>query len=448
MPYEGEFASYKPLRRIADSEQVQGLLKKSRVYIPHSQTSELVPKPAPVPVNPLPIYAAAMDGSWAEVDVKNGFPGAKVGYVTVASVLLDLARMDELDQQRPANPKEFRKTEEASTLDAALPGCNVVTRTHTSAKHSFREAIYDNFHELVLDSSEATSLLDTYEHLLKLRSSSPTKCPYDSETGCGAEYVIGKGVASCTCSRRYPTYSTDALRIHERFHNQGPNGEPLGEVCEVWQRVLLIHLLRWFERKRLLERLGRVAFILDGPLAVFGHPAWLSSSIKLELKRINVAVRKASGEDLVIVGIEKGGTFVNHFQDVDARENGEMLFKPEEFAILTDRYIKERIIFSTSDKRYGMDTYFGRKFFYKARSGARIVATLPFLDDAQDTLETDSADLYPSFGTVCALLSKLASSRFPNSVSPVITAHANAAIPLTLGSKVLQQLATALMKKG
>src|SRR5262249_48533053 len=154
-----------------------------------------------------------------------------------------------------ANPKDFRKTEEASTLDAALPGCNVVTRTHTSAKHSFREAIYDNFHDLILDTSDATSLLDTYEHLLKLRSSSPTRCPYDSETACGADFVIGKGIRSCSCSMKYPTYSTDALRIHERFHDQGPNGEPLGEVCEVWQRVLLIHLLRWFEREKLLERL-------------------------------------------------------------------------------------------------------------------------------------------------------------------------------------------------
>jgi hypothetical protein len=190
-----------------------------------------------------------------------------------------------------------------------------------------------------------------------------------------------------------------------------------------------------------------VAFILDGPLAVFGHPAWLSASIKTELKRINAEVQKASGEDLVIMGIEKGGTFVNHFNDVDSRDNGAVLFQPDEYALLTDKYIKERIIFSTSDKRYGMDTYFGRKFFYKTRSGARIVATLPFLDDAQDTLDIDTPDLYPSFGTICNLLSKLVSSRFPNSLSPVISAHANAAIPLTLGGKVLQQLATALMKK-
>lgn len=36
-----------------------------------------------------------------------------------------------------------------------------------------------------------------------------------------------------------------------------------------------------------------------------------------------------------------------------------------------------------------MDTYFGRKFLYKTRSGARIVANIAFLTDEQDTLDTD-----------------------------------------------------------
>jgi hypothetical protein len=45
---------------------------------------------------------------------------------------------------------------------------------------------------------------------------------------------------------------------------------------QVWERILLIHLLRWFERRGLLEQIAKIAFILDGPLAMFGHPAWLS----------------------------------------------------------------------------------------------------------------------------------------------------------------------------
>jgi hypothetical protein len=209
----------------------------------------------------------------------------------------------------------------------------------------------------------------------------------------------------------------------------------------------LLHVLRLFEKKQLLGRMDRMAFVMDGPLAVFGHPAWLSAAISRELKRLNTIVRGATNHDLLILGIEKTGTFVMHFDEIDKAEDGSANFSSRTFMLPTDKYIKDRIIFSTSTKRYGMDTYFGRKLFYKTASGARIVADIPFLDDKQDTLDTDDISIYPEFGSVCALLDALASSRFPNSVSPLISAHAQAAIPLRLGTKVLQQLAKALMRQ-
>src|SRR2546428_11249898 len=159
MPYGGDSGEYKPLQRIAETERVKNLLKKSRVFVQDSAgVSALVPKTPPDTSTPLPIFAVAIDGSWAEVDVRNGYPGAKVGYCTVASVLLDLLKIDQLDATRPVDPVEFRKTEEASTLDAAMPGCNVVTRAHTSAVDSFREALFENFHDVIVDSEDGRSL--------------------------------------------------------------------------------------------------------------------------------------------------------------------------------------------------------------------------------------------------------------------------------------------------
>jgi len=186
--------------------------------------------------------------------------------------------------------------------------------------------------------------------------------------------------------------------------------------------------------------------MVDGPLAMFGHPAWLSPLIKAELKRLNKIVREHTGDDLLIIGVEKSGAFVTHFEEVDKTSSGEAFFPNRSYALLTDEYIKKRVIFSVSDKPYGQDTYFGRKFFYKAKSGARIVATLPILDDAQDDISKEDIALYPNFGRICSLLDKLVSSKFPNAVGPIISAHANAAIPLTLGTKVLEQLAKALMR--
>src|SRR2546428_13646362 len=143
MPYGGDSGEYKPLQRIAETERVKNLLKKSRVFVQDSAgVSALVPKTPPDTSTPLPIFAVAIDGSWAEVDVRNGYPGAKVGYCTVASVLLNLAQLGQLDESRPIDPTEFRKTEEAATIDAALPGSNVVTTPHRSAGSAFRQALY------------------------------------------------------------------------------------------------------------------------------------------------------------------------------------------------------------------------------------------------------------------------------------------------------------------
>lgn len=135
------------------------------------------------------------------------------------------------------------------------------------------------------------------------------------------------------------------------------------------------------------------------------------------------------------------------FVDDQTETPGKRLFNPRDYLLPTDKYIKERITQSDSNKRYGQDTYFGRKFFYKTKSGARIVCVLPFLNDQQDTLATDDISIYPQFSTICSLLDKLVSSRFANAVTPLISAHANAAIPLHLGTKVLRELARALMQE-
>jgi hypothetical protein len=355
--------------------------------------------------------------------------------------------MARLDENRPVDPREFRQTEEASTVDAALPGSNVVTRTHASARDSFRESLYEILQDAVVDEDDGTPLLKTYETLLALKPKEhPQSCPY-SPDGCTEKLIIPSGVTSCGCSQKRAIYSTDALRTHEDFHDVGTNGEAYGEVSQVWERVLLIHVLRLFETQQLLRRMDKMAFVLDGPLAIFGHPAWLSAAISKELKRINEVMRQQTGRDLLILGVEKTGAFVAHFDELDKREDGSVNFSPRTYMFPTDKYIKERIVFSNSEKRYGLDTYFGRKIFYKTASGARIVATIPFLNESQDTLDTDDVSIYGEFGSACALLDALASSRFPNSVSPLISAHAQAAIPLQLGTKVLQQLAKALMRQ-
>ena len=93
------------------------------------------------------------------------------------------------------------------------------------------------------------------------------------------------------------------------------------------------------------------------------------------------------------------------------------------------------------EQTLGQDTYFGRKFFYKAKSGQRIVPVLACYSDTQKNILTSNVNQFSRLGDVMNLLDMLVSSRHPNSVSPLISAHAEAAIPLNLGKRIFEDIA-------
>lgn len=235
MPYEGEYAGYRSLQRLADTERIRTLLGRSRALTADATTPAPVPDAAPAPPTELPDFVVAIDGSNAQVPVRTGYPGSEVGYCTVASVLLNLGQIDRLDAQRPVDPVAFRKTEQTSTIDAALPGANVVSRSHTSARDSFREALYEVLQDVVVDDDDRTPLIATYESLFALKPTTrPQECPHAAD-GCINSVLPTAGLSTCPCPARKALYSTDALRIHEGFRDAGSNGEAFGEVRQVWE---------------------------------------------------------------------------------------------------------------------------------------------------------------------------------------------------------------------
>jgi hypothetical protein len=453
MPYEGEFASYQPIQRIVNNARVQKLLEGYRIRQRSDDESlqeQLVPAQL-APSNWLPQWVLAVDGSNMPVEIENGFPGAEAGYVTVAAVLLNMARMREMDQTRPANPHEFQKLQDAQSIDWLLPGCNVIAEEETDAKPSFRRSLFDLFAAMQM-SEDGETLLDTYEALLVLKPKNEKinvqRCPYD-DCPAGLPYVPQCGQYTCACEKKRSLYSTDALRLHERMNPYGSNERIYTEIMTVLERVWAVHFLRIMESKSWLPTVGiMLAILLDGQLAVFGQPAWISESIQKELVRINTLIREATGRDLLLIGIEKDGNFVQHLQALDANENTlQGNFPKQEAMLLTDNYIKQNIIYSKSDEPYGRRTYFGRKFFYKTRSGSLIVATLPFLaDDHKDTTRAEPYQ-YPRLADAMGVLDQLFSSRYPNSLAPIVAAHAEAAIPLNMGKSILERLAKELIRE-
>lgn len=456
MPFENEFASYEPLRRILDNEKVAQLEKRMKLRdFADSSQSQLPFINVDTLENSkcIPDMILAIDGSYQCVPVKNGYPGAEVGYVTVASVLMLMKDIKKLSQKEFIDPKKFRETEKASAFDAVFPGCNIIIDSEKSPKASLRRMIFEQLKNSTAF-SDFESLLDTYEILLKYRIdegiTDPPANPLEAlEDDPSKKMQISLGEYTCSETGEH-LYSTDALRIHELLNTQGAtSGEMYGQLMSVIERLWLVHLLRAFEKKNWLPTLKNVAFVLDGSLAVYSVSAWLVKFIEKEICRINELQKKITGTDLMIIGLEKSGRFVEHFNDIDVSPEGnEDRIPNNSVFLLNDKYIKENIIFSQSSKPYGKDTYFGRKFFYKTKNGYKLVPQLASFSNSQKDISTSNISQFSRLGDACILLNDLISNRYPNSINPLISAHAEAAIPLTLGKKMFEEIAQELRKRG
>jgi hypothetical protein len=454
MGFENEFASYGPLRRILDSDKVQSLQEKLRVRKRDDSEEDfdidnLVFK-KDLQSSFVPDYVVAIDGSYQVAKAENGFPGAEFGYITISAVLILEKDVRELSDHEFIDPRKLRETEKASTIETIIPGCNVVWKGESSAKTSMRKALFDELRN-TRAFEEGETLLETYEHLLKIKLDKDqeikSRKPVSPIDGIEQDMIYGFGEYECPLSGE-KLFSTDALRLHELLNQRGSSGELYGQVMQMFEKLWLVHILRSFEKKNWLDISDRVAFVLDGPLACFSTWSWLNKSIIKELNRINQLQKKITGKDLLVFGVEKSGTFYNHFDEIDTAINGEKDRFPTQSAfLLTDSYIKKNIIFSESDKQYGQDIYFGRKLFYKTKTGYRIVPVLATFTDEQQDLKTARLNQHPRLADLMNVLDELVSSRYPNSVSPLVSAHAEAAIPLNLGKRIFDDIAKEVRTK-
>ena len=121
--------------------------------------------------------------------------------------------------------------------------------------------------------------------------------------------------------------------------------------------------------------------------------------------------------------------------------DGEPRVPNESCLLLTDEYIRRHIVPSVEQRQYGRNTYFGRKVLYKSALGHRLVVNIACFSAEQQNLATARLSQFPRFVDAMVLLNEVSSNLYPNSVSPLIAANAEASIPLNLGKQILEDIA-------
>ena len=437
MPFTNEYASGESLLSLANSQAIKDFQASIRSIPPGRH-----PLPTVTPVHRTswaPTRVIAIDGSSITEPLRSGFPAADATLLKVSIVSIDLRRLnDSVEKDLIPSPRTFYDMEKTAALDIVLPGANVVRQgiPDDTPRRFFRETVYEAF-SYQLDRTHE-NLLETLMQIGGPHDVTKTHSPVEC---CEGETMtpFSTPVQACPCGKG-TVYYTDALRFAERFSDVSSNGEAHGEVRHVLEVLALINMLRFFATPERISYLRDNVFVLDGPLALFGHPAWLTPYIRDELCRINNLCRQ-HGFDLAVFGYEKTGAFVNHFEQLDFdEEHGPRAKLPVGTAmVLASEYINANIALRPVDaKPHGADTYFGRKVFYKTRSGDHAVITTAMIDQTN----RDFANNTPTqrLGDMLNVLDHLSTYLYRDGFMPLIRAHAHAAIPLRRGVDIIRGL--------
>lgn len=387
----------------------------------------------------LPARVVAIDGSTLTHKVKNGFPGAEASLLMLSVVFIDITELANIAPHEIPSPRVFNEMDKATTLDGVLPGANVIRATNPddSPVNFFRSTVQDVLSG-TLDPAHET-LLQTLRSITSGRVAD-IACPIED---CEKKYKSGTGSYTCDCERVQTLFETDALRFHERFNELGSNKEVHGEVRRVIEVLSLINILRFFEDDERIHYLKNCAFVLDGPLAVFGQPAWIAPYVQREIQRISTKSLKKNGCDLLLFGIEKSGQYMAHFSDIDwTDERGpRSKFDSKTVIIPSAQYINRNIVFRPADaKPSGIDTYFGRKVLYKTANGSHTVLNSAIVNEEGADFHNTSLSGFPRLGDALNVLDHLSTYLYEDGFMPLVRAHAHAAIPLKQGAEILRSL--------
>lgn len=391
----------------------------------------------PGPINEA-AWAMAFDGSLQEVAAREKYPSTRVGYLQVAGVLVHLKEMLSQEKEQLVDPEVIKNTTQESLHSMVLPGSNVCRQDMPTVADSWRAEVYEIFRDY---SVEQLPLLDVYMTLVSKSSQksnsgvSVTKC---ATAGCDARDldVPRTGMKCPKC--KIDIYPTDALRIHEEVSEQHANQTALGRLMCVFEHVTMAAYLNFLWQRK-PEVLRSVAFIVDGPLAMFGPPAWLHSALRAFINEVLADLSARSLTGPVIVGLEKTGQFAEHANAIRDRVPESTLM------MLPDSYIFSRVLASrpSSSSAFGRDTYYGQKFFYKTAKGQMLTITVP--KPAGNASDHHQPKYYPALASTLTLLDRIGTSLYEDAVIPIALAHSFASIPLRTGSKVLKLLSRELL---
>lgn len=401
----------------------------------------------------LPNNIIAIDGSSYESSINDNLPFTRVGYVKIGNVLIQRDKFNDIGKEKFVDPFKVAEIEKQnSSTIFAFPGSNMQYKGQDNTRDGFRLAL-DNY-MLMYRSEEndyKTSLRSTLFELARYRGKTQNAsdnqgiilhvCP-----SCKAEKIsvfdIEEQQLCPECGNAI--YPTDCLRIWENVEDGVSNQSALTRFTNVIEHIFIVHFIRDIINRSpnsFIETLSNVAFFVDGPLAIYGNPAWVHSSILKFLYEIDKIMIKNGKPPILIIGNVRINEVVNYFKYIDNE------ISPESILCLSDEIRNKYVNFNKipSSSTFGNETYYGQDFIYKSKSGRVIVFNIPYpfrdkTEIKRFIIEKSRCENYKNLNKTILLLEEFECDLYSNTVIPVALARKHTVISLKPGSKILDLL--------
>lgn len=448
MPYNRETAGKGGHADFVRNPDVRGFLE-SCTYLREPSDEEakelaarFIRAPKGEPPN-LARYVVASDASKSDTPISDKLPSTQIGFLKVSHVLVDMQKYAELVDPVNRFVDLFKVADmhrSASPITFTMPGSNIRYRGINSVRDGFRRALFD---QLSVDRSETQSGQVLAGMLVELNGDALTltSCP-SCGTRPGPSFdlsVLCRGCAECGAD----AYATDFLRLHEGISDFGDNASAMTRMMNAIEHLMLAGFIsQVFDAQP--QALADIAFVLDGPLGIFGEPAKLSQRLQALIYRVNTRLAEMGLQPMLVLGLQKTGGVMDHALLLER-------FLPDGvLRVIDDDYRNQFITGGDSPAaNFGNETYYGQDFLFKTESGRifNFAIPYPFGDKsfggggrafAQAKVELSR------YGTLveraCDLIRHFEMDLYDNSLVPVALAHRHASISLVPGGKVLDLL--------
>ena len=447
MPYETISGNYEKASRLSHSTAaVRAIADQRSFFVPGEAVRNMEPikervRPRsdtklPDDANRLEV-ALAVDGSYVVEPVRDGLPSVMYGFAQVAAAYVDLAVMETQRAEVFVDPHAIQEAVNTALLTVDLPAAGAYTRENVDIVTSWREALYQVFRTKSVEFNDVDKPLLELLFILKGEpgkpaTTLPVNCP-NPECNTKEIPVPSFGGDCPKCETKL--YPTDSLRIYEAVTEDGDNKSAMGRLMSVLELLVLVGLATFLWERARKTVLPRTLFIVDGPLAVFGESAKLRA---WALDYFQAMAANSPGGAPYIVGIEKSSAMVDFAGQLVKHE----VLAPGDL-LVCDQEVLSRIANTNNVAAYGKETYWGRKFIYRALDGRVVVISVlpPKGEPYSSSGGMPDPSNYPALPAILDVIDRTGSSMYLNGIIPVAAAHGRAAFPIGVGTDVLRLVA-------